>query len=281
MGLPRAVLDHELLVELERHLVAARGSDDRAREGGRVEGQPLGDLPGAKGLADRLEWLSLTPRGADLDPIARLAMEGGDVRRAAVDGEVAVRHELSRVVARGRDSEPEDDVVEPKLEDPQEVLAGHAGAGFGLLEIVVELALEDAIDAADLLLLAELEAIVADLAASDAVLARRRRTPLEGALLGVAARALQEELRALAAAESADRTGVSSHDASPGLDAAPLGRAAAVVRDGRHVSDRGHFETRGLERADRLLPARARTLHVDLDLAHPVLHRLLGSGVGR
>src|SRR5450756_2417006 len=178
-GLPRVVLDHE------RHLVAARGSDDRAREVGRVEGQPLGDLPRVKGLADRLERLSLTPRGTDLDPIAGLAVERRDVGWAAVDGEVAVGHELPRVVSRGRDAKPEDDVVEPELEDPEEVLARHAGAGLGLLEVVVELALQDTVDAADLLLLAKLEAIVADLAATDAVLAGRRRAPFEGALLGI------------------------------------------------------------------------------------------------
>jgi hypothetical protein len=109
------------------------------------------------------------------------------------------------------DAEPEDDVVEPELEDAQEVLAGHAGAGLGLLEVVVELALQDAVDPADLLLLAKLEAVVADLAAAHAVLTGRRGTALEGALLGIAARALEEELRALAAAEPADRTSVSGH----------------------------------------------------------------------
>src|SRR6476620_12624456 len=64
-------------------------------------------------------------------------------------------------------------------------------------------------------------------------------------------------------------------------DPAPLGGAAAVVRDGGDVGDRGDLEAGGLERADRLLAAGARTLHVDLDLAHAVLHRTLGRAVSR
>src|SRR4029079_6118328 len=64
-------------------------------------------------------------------------------------------------------------------------------------------------------------------------------------------------------------------------DRAPLGGAAAVVRDGGDVGDRGDLEAGRLERTDRLLAAGARTLHVDLDLAHAVLHRPLGGAVGR
>src|SRR5579862_684276 len=67
----------------------------------------------------------------------------------------------------------------------------------------------------------------------------------------------------------------------PDLDPAPLGGAAAVVRDGRDVSDRGHLESGGLERADRLLPTSPWALDVDLDLAHPVLHRAAGGTFGR
>src|SRR6476660_7739211 len=63
------------------------------------------------------------------------------------------------------------------------------------------------------------------------------------------------------------------------LDSAPLGRAATVVRDGGDVGDGADLEAGRLERADRLLTAGARTLHVDLDLAHAVLHRALGRAV--
>src|SRR6188768_2406652 len=65
------------------------------------------------------------------------------------------------------------------------------------------------------------------------------------------------------------------------LDASPLGRATTVVRDGGDVGDGADLEAGRLERTDRLLSAGARTLHVDLDLAHAVLHRTLGRAVSR
>src|SRR5256884_229310 len=54
----------------------------------------------------------------------------------------------------------------------------------------------------------------------------------------------------------------------------PLRRAAPVVRDRRHVADRGDLEPHGLERADGGLPAGPGPTHEDLDLLEPVLHRL-------
>src|SRR5690349_5006831 len=64
-------------------------------------------------------------------------------------------------------------------------------------------------------------------------------------------------------------------------DAAPLGRAAAVVRDRCDVGDGADLEACGLERADGLLAAGTRALHVDLDLAHAVLHRAASGTIGR
>ena len=94
---------------------------------------------------------------------------------------------------------------------PEEALAGDARPILGVDEVVPELPLQDAVHAADLLLLAKLEPVLTDLAATDAVLAGRRRASLEGALLRIAARPLQEELGALPAAETADGFGVSGH----------------------------------------------------------------------
>src|SRR5579859_5986600 len=64
-------------------------------------------------------------------------------------------------------------------------------------------------------------------------------------------------------------------------DPAPLWRAAAVVRNRGDVLNRADLETGGLQRADRRLPARARALDEDIDLAHAVLHGAARGGLGR
>ena len=57
-GLPRVVLDHELLVEVERHLVAAGKVDDRPGQVGGIDGQPLRRLVRAERLLGDLERLT-------------------------------------------------------------------------------------------------------------------------------------------------------------------------------------------------------------------------------
>src|SRR3954462_8542012 len=64
-------------------------------------------------------------------------------------------------------------------------------------------------------------------------------------------------------------------------DPPPLGRAAAVVRDGRHVLDAGHLDPGVLQRPDGGLPTGPGALHQDVDLAHALLHGLAGAGLGR
>src|SRR6476619_6257848 len=63
-------------------------------------------------------------------------------------------------------------------------------------------------------------------------------------------------------------------------DAAALRGTAAVVRLRRHIADRAHLEAGGLERTDRGLAARARTLDEDVDLLQAVLLRLAGGVLG-
>ena len=58
------------------------------------------------------------------------------------------------------------------------------------------------------------------------------------------------------------------------LDAATLGRPAAVVRDRRDVADQRDLQADDLERAERALAAGARALHEHRDRAHAVLRRL-------
>src|SRR5207248_10822802 len=138
--------------------------------------------------------------GLEGDDVIRLHLVARDVHAAAVDGEMSVTDELARLSARRRKTEAVHDVVEPRLEHAQEVLTGDAALLVGLLVVGAELVLEQPVVAARLLLLAQLQQVLALLDPAAAVLARRIRTALDCALLGQAALALQEQLHALPAA---------------------------------------------------------------------------------
>src|SRR5690606_24539649 len=117
------------------------------------------------------------------------------------------------------------------------------------------------IHAAQLLLFAQLRAVLRETRAALTLDAARRHLELALALERLDA-ALQEQVRALAAGELALRTGVLGHlmsscgDAS---DATLLGGTAAVVRNRRDVRDAGDLQAAVVERADRRLAARTRT----------------------
>src|SRR6185503_15996144 len=96
-----------------------------------------------------------------------------DVHAAAVHLEMAVADDLAGLGARGREAEAVDDVVEARLEHAQERLARDARGLGGLLVVVAELLLENAVVAASLLLLAELQEVLRLLDAAAAVLSRR------------------------------------------------------------------------------------------------------------
>src|SRR6185312_15463882 len=145
------------------------------------------------------------------DDVVRLDLVARDVDPAAVDVEVAVADELARLRARGREAEPVDDVVEPRLEHPQQLLAGHARALRGLGVVGAKLLLEETVVAARLLLLAQLQQVLALLDPAAAVLPRRIRAALDRALLGQTALALEEELHTFTAADAALGAGVAGH----------------------------------------------------------------------
>src|SRR5262249_32757985 len=125
--------------------------------------------------------------------------------------DVAVPDELAGHVPRLAQAGPEHDVVQPALQDDQQVLAGLAGLAHGLLVVAAELLLEHAVDARALLLLALLQQVLGGLGTAAAGLAGRVRPDLDRALRRVALGALEEELGLLAAAALAVSTGVAGH----------------------------------------------------------------------
>ena len=151
-------------------------------------------------------------------PFARSAIEttspaahdrGRHVQPLAVDEDRAVRHELPRFGARAAHAHPVDDVVQARLEQLQQVLAGRALALRRLGEVAAELPLEHAVDAAELLLLAQLLAVVGD--AKTGLLSVLPRLGLELAL-GVerSTRAFQEKVGAFPSSQLAFGADISS-----------------------------------------------------------------------
>src|SRR5581483_4037685 len=203
---------------------------------------------------------------------------GGDGHPLAVDRHVAVADELAGLVAAGSEHRPVGDVVEARLQHTEQVLAGDPLLAGGLLVEPAELLLQHSVDAAGLLLLPQLDHVLALPDTAAAVLPGGIGPALDGALHRVALRALQEELHLLPAAEAADRAGVTSHANS---DPPPLGGAAAVVGDRRDVLDTGHLDPGVLDGADGGLPPRAGPLHQHVDLADAMLHRPAGGRLGR
>src|SRR5580692_5035330 len=230
-SLLRVVLDDELLLDQgvnlrpgrelvheDAHLVRhdlKPGRDD-----------PLADFGARDDHRGELERLA-----RNLDHVVLADAIGRDVDPLAVDHQVAVPDELTGHVPALGEPGPEHDVVQPALEDLQQGLAGTAGLAGRLDVVARELLLKDSVDPAGLLLLADLQQVLAVLLPDAAVLARRVRPDLDGALGAVAAGTLQEQLYLLAAAQLAVRPCVSSHQS--------LLRRADAWAGGSHYAERG------------------------------------------
>src|SRR5439155_18497308 len=97
--------------------------------------------------------------------------------------------QLAGLSEAGTPAGTEHNIVDPHLEHAEQVFAGDAGLPVGLLVEVVELLLEDAVDAARLLLLAQLGQVFRTLAHPvPPVLTRGIGPALNGALHRVAFR---------------------------------------------------------------------------------------------
>src|SRR5437660_2324455 len=210
-ALLRVQLHDQLLLDGHGDVLARRRGFHRAAECGLVEIEPGGNAA----AVDRLERLvdadDLLALVLDRDDVAHPHLEGGDVDLALVDAEVPVAHQLAGLGAGVGEAEAEDDVVEPLLEIRQEILAGLALRRAAPQVVAAELRLEQAVEPLHLLLLAQLHAVLGELGAALAVLAGRIRAALDGALVRVAAVALQIHLEVFAPADAASGLGIAGH----------------------------------------------------------------------
>src|SRR5438105_8550824 len=271
-GLLAVQLDDELLAHRDLDVLAGREAPHEALELVRVKLEPL------RHLAPAGVHVLVNPR-QDLrgregpHHIANPNQVGGHRDLSPVHLEVSVGDHLPPFAAGGREAEPVDDVVESPLEVLEEILARDPLLPLRRGEVAPELGLEHPVDPLRLLLLPELDPEGGQLAAVQAVLARRVVPALDRALVGEAPRPLQEQLHAFSPAEPALRVAIARHR-RVSLHPASLGLPATVVGDRRHVVDRADLQSHRLERPDGRLAPRARSLHEHLDLLEAVLHGL-------
>src|SRR5256885_8871308 len=191
------------------------------------------------------------PPRSTLFPYTTLFRSRRNVDPLAVHQDAVMAHHLARLGARGAEAHPIGHRVEARFEELQQPLAGHALGARRLGVGLAELALEHAVDAAQLLLLAQLLAVVGEpRAALLTVLARGVGAALDGAFVGEALLALQEQLLAFPAALAALGVEDSCHAVS-WLDAPALRRTATVVRNRGHVRDAGNLQPDRVERPHR------------------------------
>src|SRR6266480_1797899 len=204
-GLARIKLDDQLLLDGLVHIVASGLCDDLRGHLLLLQREPRRQrflLAGVKRILDPVDLLALF---LDRDHIADAHRIRRNVHDPAVDRNVPMGNELPGIAPRGGEPDPVDDVIQPRLQQAEQVEAGDARHLRGPIEVETELTLQQEVDAAGALLRTQLDPVIGDLAAPDlGVHPGRHRAPVKGALRE-ALLPLEEQLHALAAAVSADR----------------------------------------------------------------------------
>src|SRR6201992_263585 len=194
-GLLGVELDDELLLDRRRDLGALGVAQDLGGQGVVVGLQPSRDRRNQfRRAADRV---GRAGGRFDRDDVLGTHLVRGDVDAAAVDQPVAVVDQLAGLAARGGEAETHQHVVEAGLEQPEQILAGAAVWTGGVFVVGAELFLQHLVVAAGLLLLAQLQAVLALAQAAAAVIAGRVGATLDTALVGEAALTLEEEFLGL------------------------------------------------------------------------------------
>src|SRR5262249_61315251 len=153
----RVQLDDELFVNRRRlYVFALRQRHYFALELLAVDFEPRYSALALRDIARFHDHRVLVHVFLDGDFLAHVHLVGRNVDLLPVDADVAVQHELPRLRTRGRKSRSPHDVVEPTLEENNQVFTGRTLRPLSLMEVIPELAFEQAIGALHLLLFAQL-----------------------------------------------------------------------------------------------------------------------------
>src|SRR6056297_233074 len=263
-------LDDQVFVDVGQDVVTVGQLLQHAAHLGLIHFDPFGESGFPCQLDGILHPQLLLGLLTDRDLVPRGDLVGRNIHHLAIHRDALVAHELARFGAGGCKTHPVADIVQAAFEQLQQVLTSGALLLGGPLVIVAELPFEHAVHPAQLLLFAQLQAVVGN---ARATLRRPAGRHLEFALgLKRPDAALQEQVGALATGELALRSQVSSHSIKSlcGSDPALLGRPAAVVGDRGHVLDVRDTEAHGVERTDGRLASWSGALDANFHVLHAV-----------
>ncbi len=183
----RIELDDELLVRVELNIGSFRNGQEHARKVRLVERKPIRNRAVAAGPLERfMDDRKAAARFLHLDGIARRYEVRWDVDDLAANRNVTVQDKLTGRLTRRREVQAIHDVVQTAFEQFDQVLTGDATEARCFLERIAELRFEHPVQAADLLLLAELDAVFGNfLPAAKAVLPRRILPLFDGAFFRI------------------------------------------------------------------------------------------------
>src|SRR3569623_1624164 len=125
--------------------------------------------------------------------------------------DAVVADELARLCTGGAETHAMGHGIQTALQQLQQALTGRALAAVGLGVVTAELILQHAVDAAQLLLLSQLNGVVGQSTAALAVLAGREGAFFHRALRRITLFAFEEELLTLTAAQTTFRTDILCH----------------------------------------------------------------------
>ena len=159
-------LDDEHLVHRNVDLLSLRQLADSTLEGFLVNINPIGGQSAGGNLGDILETLDVLGFLSDFDNISCLYKVGRNVDQLAVNKDVLVADNLTCLTTCAGKAHTENDIIQTALKHGHEVFTGHAFHSVGLVVVVTERLLEDAVDEFSFLLLAKLGAVLTEFAAS-------------------------------------------------------------------------------------------------------------------
>ena len=144
--------------------------------------------------------------------VKKAGISYADIDAVAVDQNVAVRDDLTRLSPAAGETETINDVVETAFQDRHQDLPGVPLGDFGHPIIFAELLFEHSVESLDLLLFAKVNAVFGLLAALHAMHARRERPAVHGTMFAFAAGPFKHELNPFTTTFFTDSTRFSSHN---------------------------------------------------------------------